>query len=69
MLAVLDELESLKPEFKKVNELNELQRYAQFPEANTSNKAPYSSTSSSLEWPAVNNNSYSRMGSKQVRYR
>ncbi|KAI9123161.1 hypothetical protein K1719_006050 [Acacia pycnantha] len=65
--AVLDELESLKPEFKqKVDELNELHGNAHFPKANDSNKALHSSVSPSLEWPAVNNNSYSRVDSKQL---
>ncbi|KAI9083207.1 hypothetical protein K1719_034739 [Acacia pycnantha] len=67
LLAVLDELESLKSEFKqKVDELNELHGNAHFPKANDSNKALHSSVSPSLEWPAVNNNSYSRVDSKQL---
>ncbi|KAF7837754.1 AMSH-like ubiquitin thioesterase 3 [Senna tora] len=65
LLAVLDELESLKPEFKRrVNELNELHGNAQFPKANDSNKALQSSVASSLEWPGISNSSYMSMDFK-----
>ncbi|KHN02918.1 AMSH-like ubiquitin thioesterase 3 [Glycine soja] len=52
--AVLDELESLKPEFKRrVEKMNDSHVKAPFPEENGFNKALQSSVNSSLEWPAV----------------
>ena len=56
---MLDELESLKPEFKRlVEKMNDSHLKAPFLEENGFNKALQSSVNSSLEWPAV---------SKQVR--
>ncbi|XP_027920656.1 AMSH-like ubiquitin thioesterase 3 isoform X2 [Vigna unguiculata] len=52
---VLDELESLKPEFKRrVEKLKDLHVKAPLPEENGFNKALQSSVNSSLEWPVVN---------------
>ncbi|KAH1116506.1 hypothetical protein AAZX31_17G030600 [Glycine max] len=53
--AVLDELESLKPEFKlRVEKMNDSHVKALLPEENGFNKALQSSVNSSLQWPAVN---------------
>ncbi|XP_047174715.1 AMSH-like ubiquitin thioesterase 3 [Vigna umbellata] len=52
---VLDELESLKPEFKRrVEKLKYLHGKASLPKENGFNKALQSSVNSSLEWPVVN---------------
>lgn len=52
---MLDELESLKPEFKRrVEKMNDSHVKAPFPEENGFNKALQSSVNSSLQWPAVN---------------
>ncbi|RDX87413.1 AMSH-like ubiquitin thioesterase 3 [Mucuna pruriens] len=54
-LAALDELESLKPEFKRrVEKLNDSHVKALLPEENGFNNALQSSVNSSLEWPAFN---------------
>lgn len=67
LLAVLDELESLKPEFHHhVNELNELHGNAQFSKASDPKKTFQSSTTLSLEWPATNNNSLLSLDFKLV---
>ncbi|KAK7387964.1 hypothetical protein VNO78_22763 [Psophocarpus tetragonolobus] len=64
--AVLDELESLKPEFKhRVKKLNDLHVKAPLTEENGFNKALLSSENSSLEWPAVNKSNNLSMGYKQ----
>ncbi|OIW00139.1 hypothetical protein TanjilG_29129 [Lupinus angustifolius] len=65
-LAVLDELESLKPDFKHQWEnLNDSHVKASFPEGNGFNKALESSLNSSLEWPSVNKSSNSSMDFKR----
>ncbi|KAJ1383292.1 USP8 dimerization domain [Sesbania bispinosa] len=62
---VLDELESLKPEFKRrLEKLNESHVEAPLPEEN-GYRALQSSVNSSLEWPAVNKNYNSSMDFKQ----
>ena len=51
---MLDELESLKPEFKRlVEKMNDSHLKAPFLEENGFNKALQSSVNSSLEWLAV----------------
>ncbi|GKU85401.1 hypothetical protein SLEP1_g80 [Rubroshorea leprosula] len=66
-LAVLDELESLKPEFlRRVDELNEAQAGAQLLELDGQDRTSGSLvTSSSSEWPAVNRGTMSSMDSKR----
>ncbi|KAK7363514.1 hypothetical protein VNO77_05658 [Canavalia gladiata] len=65
-LRVLDELESLKPEFKhRVEKLNDSNVEPLLPEENGSNKASQNSGHSSLEWPAVNKSYNLSMGFKQ----
>ncbi|KAI4344814.1 hypothetical protein L6164_012002 [Bauhinia variegata] len=67
LLAVLDELESLQPEFKqRVDEMNDFHGRAPLPEDNDSSKALSSSLGSSLEWPAVNKSSYLNTDFKQL---
>lgn len=62
----LNELESLKPEFKRrVEKLNESHVKAPLPQENGSNKALQSSVNSSLEWPAVNKSYNLSMDFKQ----
>ncbi|KAI4334928.1 hypothetical protein L6164_013628 [Bauhinia variegata] len=57
-LVILDELESLQPEFKRrVDELNDLHDTAQLPEDNDYGKALPSSFTSSLERPPINESS------------
>ena len=68
LLAVLDELESLKPEFKRqVDELNDLHAKTGLAEDNGSNRALQSSGTSSLEWPPVCKSSSLSVDLKQVR--
>ncbi|XP_004508167.1 AMSH-like ubiquitin thioesterase 3 isoform X3 [Cicer arietinum] len=63
---VLDELESVKPEFKRrLDKLNESHLQAPLPEENGFNMALQSPASSSLEWPAVNKRYNSSMDFKQ----
>lgn len=63
---VLDELESLKPEFKRrLDKLNESRIQAPLPEENGFDMALQSSANSSLEWPAVNKRYNSSMDFKQ----
>ncbi|XP_065637464.1 AMSH-like ubiquitin thioesterase 3 [Quercus suber] len=58
--AVLDELESLKPEFqRRVDELNEGHSGAGLPQLDGLELNSFGSEMYSLEWPAVNKNSYS----------
>ncbi|CAJ1940896.1 unnamed protein product [Sphenostylis stenocarpa] len=65
--AVLDELESLKPEFKRrVKKLKDLHVKAPLPEENGCNKALQSSVNSSLEWSAVNKSNNLSMDFKQT---
>jgi len=65
---VLDELESLKPEFKRrVEKLKDLHVKAPLPEENGFNKALQSSVNSSLEWPVVNKSNNLSVDFKQVR--
>lgn len=65
--AVLDELESLQPEFKRrLDKLNDSHVRAPLSEENGFNKALPSSVNSSLEWPAVNKSSNLTMDFKQV---
>ncbi|KAL6186036.1 hypothetical protein ACLB2K_042158 [Fragaria x ananassa] len=57
LLSVLDELESLKPEFQcRVSEHNEADAASHLPELESTS---YSSQTSSFEWPPVNNKSLS----------
>ncbi|KAL2338974.1 hypothetical protein Fmac_013420 [Flemingia macrophylla] len=64
--AVLNELESLKPEFKRrVEKLNDMHLKAPLLLENGSNKVWQSSVNSSLEWPAVNENYNLSMDFKQ----
>jgi len=64
----LDELESLKPEFKRRWEkLKDLHVKAPLPEENGFNMALQSSVNSSLEWPVVNKSNNLSMDFKQVR--
>jgi len=63
----LDELESLKPEFKRrLDKLNESHIQAPLPEENGFNMALQSPANTSLEWPAVNKRYNSSMDFKQV---
>jgi STAM-binding protein len=65
-LLVLDELESLKPEFKRrLEKLNESRVQAPLLEENGFNMAMQSPANSSLEWPAVNKRYNSSMDFKQ----
>ncbi|XP_019455986.1 PREDICTED: AMSH-like ubiquitin thioesterase 3 [Lupinus angustifolius] len=65
-LAVLDEVESLKPEFKRRWEkLNDSRVKASFPEGNGFSKALESSVNSTLERPSVNKSSTLSMDFKQ----
>ncbi|MCH92190.1 AMSH-like ubiquitin thioesterase 3-like [Trifolium medium] len=64
-LLVLDEVESLKPEFKRrLDKLNESRVQAPLPEENGFNMAMQSPANSSLEWPAVNKRYNSSMDFK-----
>ncbi|KAF3456307.1 hypothetical protein FNV43_RR00957 [Rhamnella rubrinervis] len=55
LMAVIDELESLKPEFnRQVSELDKAHARTQLPQLDGPEKTSYSSWNSSLEWPAVN---------------
>ncbi|XP_024922436.1 AMSH-like ubiquitin thioesterase 3 isoform X1 [Ziziphus jujuba] len=55
LISVLDELESLKPEFdRRVGELNKGHAGTQLPQLDGPERTLYSSENSSLEWPAVN---------------
>jgi STAM-binding protein len=64
----LDELESLKPEFKRrLEKLNESRVQAPLLEENGFNMAMQSPANSSLEWPAINKRYNSSMDFKQVR--
>ena len=63
LLGVLDELESLKPEFqRRLSEHNEAEAASQLPEIESTS---YGLQTSSLEWPPVNNRSLS-MNVRQV---
>lgn len=60
---MLDELESLKPEFQRhVSDHNEVDAASHLPELESTS---YSSQTSSFEWPPVNNKSLS-MNVRQV---
>ncbi|KAL1334894.1 hypothetical protein HN51_063846 [Arachis hypogaea] len=66
LLAVIDELEALRPEFKLlVNKLNNSHLEAPLPGENSFNMALPSSANSSLEWPPVNKSSNSPMDFRQ----
>lgn len=66
-LVVLDEVESLKPEFKRrVEKLNESRAKAPLPIENGFDMALQSSVNSSLDWPAVNKSYKTSMDFKQV---
>ncbi|KAK3002124.1 hypothetical protein RJ639_022216 [Escallonia herrerae] len=55
--AVIDELESLKPEFQRqLDKLNKRHAGSQQDQVNDLQKAPYVSESSSSQWPVVSNN-------------
>ncbi|KAK7833859.1 amsh-like ubiquitin thioesterase 3 [Quercus suber] len=65
--AVLDELESLKPEFqRRVDELNEGHSGAGLPQLDGLELNSFGSEMYSLEWPAVNKNSYSSVDNRQL---
>ncbi|KAM4116529.1 hypothetical protein ACJW30_02G056800 [Castanea mollissima] len=67
LLAVLDELESLKPEFQRlVDELNEGHSGAGLPQLDGLESNSFGSEIYSLEWPAVNKNSYSSVDNRQL---
>lgn len=66
LISVLDELESLKPEFdRRVGELNKGHAGTQLPQLDGPERTLYSSENSSLEWPAVNKR-LPTISSKQV---
>lgn len=68
MLVVLDELESLKPEFqRRVDVVSNSHAKAQLPEDNGFKKPLDTPLTSALEWPAVNKSSYMSTDYKQVR--
>lgn len=67
LLAVLDELESLKPEFQRqVDELNEGHSGAGLPQLDGLESNSFGSEMYSVEWPAVNKNSDSSVDNRQV---
>jgi STAM-binding protein len=67
LLAVLDELESLKPEFqRRVDELNNDHSGAGLPQLDGLESTSFGSETHSLEWPAVNRNSYLSVNNKRV---
>lgn len=67
LLPVLDELESLKPEFqRRVDELNNAHSGARLSQLDGEESTSFGSEISSLEWPAVNKNSYLSFDMKQV---
>ncbi|KAJ0093197.1 hypothetical protein Patl1_24936 [Pistacia atlantica] len=67
LIAVLDELESLKPEFQhRVNELNRAHGRAQLVELDSADRTSYGAETSSLEWPIVDKTSHSSMDTKRV---
>uniref|UniRef100_A0A2N9F025 USP8 dimerisation domain-containing protein n=1 Tax=Fagus sylvatica TaxID=28930 RepID=A0A2N9F025_FAGSY len=66
LLAVLDELESLKPEFqRRVDELNNDHSGAGLPQLDGLESTSFGSETHSLEWPAVNRNSYLSVNNKR----
>lgn len=66
LIAVLDELESLKPEFnRRVEELNRAHGGAQLRELDGTESTSNGAETSSLEWPAVKKSPYSAVDSKQ----
>ncbi|XP_044500407.1 AMSH-like ubiquitin thioesterase 3 isoform X2 [Mangifera indica] len=66
LIAVLDELESLKPEFQRqVDVLNRAHETAQLVELNSTDRTSYGAATSSLEWPVVNKKSHLSMDPQQ----
>ncbi|XP_031264521.1 AMSH-like ubiquitin thioesterase 3 [Pistacia vera] len=66
LISVLDELESLKPEFQhRVNELNRAHGRAQLVELDSADRTSYGAETSSLEWPIVDKTSHSSMDTKR----
>lgn len=64
---MLDELESLKPEFqRRVDELNRVYGRAQLVELDSTDRTSYGAETSSLEWPVVDRKSHSSMDTKRV---
>lgn len=67
LLPVLDELESLKPEFqRRVDELNNAHSGARFSQLDGPESTSIGSETCCLEWPAVNKSSYLSFDNKQV---
>lgn len=64
---MLDELESLKPEFQRqVNELNKAHTVSQQQQIDVLERTPYDSEISS-QWPPVNKKPFPSFDNKQVR--
>jgi STAM-binding protein len=67
LFLVLDELESLKPEFnRQVDELNNAHSGTTLSQLDGPESTSFGSEISRLEWPAVNKNSYLSFDTKQV---
>lgn len=67
LIAVLDELEALKPEFqRRLHELNRANGGVQLLELDSSDRISYGAETSSLELLTVNKKSNPRMDMKQV---
>lgn len=67
LASVLDELESLKPEFqRRVDELNGAHSGARFPQLEGPESTSFSSETSSSEWPTHAKNSYLSIDTKRV---
>lgn len=67
LIAVLDELESLKPEFlHRVDELNRTHGRAQLVDLDSRDMTSYGAETSSLEWPVVDKKCHLSMDTKQV---
>lgn len=67
LASVLDELESLKPEFqRRVDELNRAHSGARFPQLEGPESTLFSSETSSSEWPTHAKNSYLSIDTKRV---
>ncbi|KAF8015577.1 hypothetical protein BT93_H1178 [Corymbia citriodora subsp. variegata] len=65
LLDVVNELESLKPEFhRRVDELNEADAGSQMLEFDNSERTAYASRTLPLEWPSTSRNSYSSTDKK-----
>ncbi|XP_044486908.1 AMSH-like ubiquitin thioesterase 3 isoform X2 [Mangifera indica] len=67
LIAVLDELESLKPEFlHRVDELNRAHGRAQLVDLDSRDMTSYGAETSSLEWPVVDKKCHLSMDTKQL---